>query len=299
MGPDHPVMKAKLEQMNNFLAELARVIDEDALLVYSATMVWIMEMIVFLEPFLPFGYTVRVPRFPTRSRCQPISYQPRLSRGNLCLIVSFNKSFSFRQFRSSLGSLSHSTTWEALFEVFHRGDDGSELTAALELNANQIKRYLDAYRLSTSGQELDGAWPGLLAGWLDSQLAPTDSRMSAPCHLQPSRTIHMSISLGVIQSYTHRHWFHHHSFQRRCFVLCLRSIYEFLPQRPRMEVESWQLTLTRDSPLEFRTRAGADVAVDTVAEADVVGWGARERDVEGGITTCAGSVGGVGLNDLF
>ena len=100
-------------------------------------------------------------------RCQPISYRPRLSRGSLCLIVSFNKSFLFRQFCSSWSSLSHSTTWEALFEVFHRGDDGSELTAALELNANQIERYLDVYRLSTSGQ---GYW---LAGWIHSWHPPT------------------------------------------------------------------------------------------------------------------------------
>lgn len=46
-------------------------------------------------------------------------------------------------------------------------------------------------------------------------------------------------------------------------------------------------------------RIGVDAVVDTVAEADGVGWGVRERDVEGGITMCAGRVGGAGLSDLF
>ena len=185
VGPDHHIMKAKLEQMNDLLAELVRVIDEDTLLILlgdhgmdhtgnhggdsileTSSALWIYSKgaplsdssIPLPADILP---TTTFPGEPVPHRLvQQIDLVPTLSL-ILGLPIPFN----------NLGSV--------IPEVFHRGDDGKDLTAALELNANQIKRYLDAYRLSTSGQELDGAWPGLLAGWLDSQAAPTDSRMSA------------------------------------------------------------------------------------------------------------------------
>jgi len=51
-----------------------------------------------------------------------------------------------------------------------------------------------------------------------------------------------------------------------------------------------------------RTRAGVEWegggVVDAVGAEDV-GCGVRERDVEGGKTMCAGSVGGAGLSDLL
>ena len=101
VGPDHPVMKAKLEQINNFLAKLAKVINEDTLLVYSATMVWIMEVIVFLKPLLPFGYTARAPRFPTRrSAASPYPTDPDFP-GGTC--ASSSRSTS----RSRCGNFAH------------------------------------------------------------------------------------------------------------------------------------------------------------------------------------------------
>lgn len=48
-----------------------------------------------------------------------------------------------------------------------------------------------------------------------------------------------------------------------------------------------------------RTRAGAEWEGGGVVDAEDVGWGVRVRDVEGGMTMCAGSVGGAGLSDLL
>ncbi|KIM60289.1 hypothetical protein SCLCIDRAFT_1217073 [Scleroderma citrinum Foug A] len=184
VGPDHPVMKAKLQQMNDFLTDLVRVIDEDTLLVVlgdhgmdhagnhggdsvleTSSAVWIYSkgapLSGSLTP-LPADITpyTTFPGAPIPHRfIQQIDLLPTISL-LLGLPIPFN----------NLGSI--------IPELFHRSVDGSGLTTALELNADQIKRYLHAYRESTSGQELDAAWPTLLAGWLDSQGAPADTPFS-------------------------------------------------------------------------------------------------------------------------
>ena len=184
VGPDHPVMKAKLHQMNDFLTDLVSAIDEDTLLVVlgdhgmdhagnhggdsvleTSSAVWIYSKGAPLSGSstpLPADITpyTTFPGAPVPHRfIQQIDLVPTISL-LLGLPIPFN----------NLGSI--------VPELFHRGVDASDLTTALELNANQIKQYLNAYRASSSGQELDAAWPALSAGWQDSQVTPADSRFS-------------------------------------------------------------------------------------------------------------------------
>ena len=182
VGPEHPVMKAKLEQMNDFLSELVSVIDEDTLLVLlgdhgmdrrgnhggdsaleTMSAVWIYSKgpplsqgsTSFPSSLLPTtifpGETV-----PHRS-IQQIDLVPTISL-LLGLPIPFN----------NLGSI--------IPEVFDRRTNNAGVQKALELNANQIKKYLDGYRGSQSGGELDGYWSQLSESWLAAQNAlPEDS----------------------------------------------------------------------------------------------------------------------------
>ncbi|KAF9005177.1 hypothetical protein BDQ17DRAFT_1353965 [Cyathus striatus] len=54
-------------------------------------------------------------------------------------------------------------------ELFWRDRKGMELERALELNAAQVKRYLDTYRSKPSGGELDEAWDSLQAAWASAE----------------------------------------------------------------------------------------------------------------------------------
>ncbi|KAI6151574.1 hypothetical protein BKA82DRAFT_4100628 [Pisolithus tinctorius] len=166
VGPDHPAMKAKLEQMNAFLGELVRIIDEDTLLVLlgdhgmdhtgnhggdsileTSSAVWI------YSKGAPLSSSFRPHRF-----IQQIDLVPTISL-LLGLPIPFN----------NLGSI--------IPELFDRGD--SSVGEALEMNVHQVKRYLDVYRASESGSELDSVWSTLVDAWLEAGDAPPKSRVSA------------------------------------------------------------------------------------------------------------------------
>lgn len=183
VGPDHPVMKAKLEQMNSFLAELVRVIDEDTLLILlgdhgmdqagnhggdsvleTSSAVWIYSRgaplsssLTSLPPEILPKTTFPGERIPHRS-IQQIDLVPTISL-LLGLPIPFN----------NLGTI--------IPELFDRKD--SSVSETLELNARQIKRYLDAYRASASGGELDGVWSDLVKAWSEASGAPPDTRVPA------------------------------------------------------------------------------------------------------------------------
>ncbi|KAF8129914.1 hypothetical protein EV363DRAFT_273322 [Boletus edulis] len=177
VGPEHPVMKTKLEQMNDFLADLVRAIDEDTLLVLlgdhgmdragnhggdssleTMSGLWIYSKGAALSQVsasLPDSLvpTVVFPgeTVPHRS-IQQIDFVPTISL-LLGLPIPFN----------NLGSI--------IPEVFDRGANKAGVQKALELNASQIKNYLDAYRASQSGGELDGFWSRLSESWVATQAA--------------------------------------------------------------------------------------------------------------------------------
>ncbi|KAH0835488.1 hypothetical protein J3R83DRAFT_9155 [Lanmaoa asiatica] len=185
VGPEHPVMKAKLEQMNDFLAELVMAIEEDTLLILlgdhgmdrtgnhggdsileTMSAVWIYSKGVALSQgstSFPSNLTPTT-IFPgetvSHRSIQQIDLVPTISL-LLGLPIPFN----------NLGSI--------IPEVFDRGRNRTGVQKALELNANQIKKYLDTYRASQSGGELSGFWSELSENWVSTQAASSEDFLPA------------------------------------------------------------------------------------------------------------------------
>ena len=157
VGPDHPVMKTKLEQMDRVLREVVDLLDDDTLLILMGdhgmdrkgdhggdTEHETMAGLWFYSKARPFlNPSVKIPdgllpnrRFPDASRptrmVQQIDLVPSLSL-LLGLPIPYN----------NLGSI--------IPELFWNTQDGSLFSQALELNAKQINRYLDTYRNSPRG----------------------------------------------------------------------------------------------------------------------------------------------------
>ncbi|KAF7333509.1 GPI ethanolamine phosphate transferase 3 [Mycena venus] len=175
VGPDHPSMKDKLQQMNRVLARVVELLDNDTLLVVlgdhgmdrsgdhggdgtfetsSALWIYSKSAELSIDPAsIPSGllqYTT-FPNAPTSHRfIQQIDIVPTLSL-LLGLPIPFN----------NLGTV--------IPELFWRDRTGAGLARALEINVAQVKSYLDAYRSSSSGGELDGAWANLKSAWTATQ----------------------------------------------------------------------------------------------------------------------------------
>lgn len=177
VGPDHPLMKDKLEQMDSVLRRVVDHLEDDTLLVVlgdhgmdrkgdhggddvfetSAT-TWIYSK---GRPLVSKGYEKTIPvtllpkvvypQAPVAHRwVQQIDLVPTLSL-LLGLPIPYN----------NLGTV--------IPELFARPiglrNATSALEIALKMNADQIKRYLDSYRSGSSGGELDAVWSTLEATW--------------------------------------------------------------------------------------------------------------------------------------
>ncbi|KAF9467526.1 hypothetical protein BDZ94DRAFT_963151 [Collybia nuda] len=171
VGPDHPSMKAKLQQMNDVLKRVVELLDDDTLLVVlgdhgmdrsgdhggdgvheTSAALWVYSKGPALSQSntpAPSGI-LRYTTFPETTvahrAIQQIDILPTLSL-LLGLPIPFN----------NLGTV--------IPELFLRGRKGGDLARALEINAAQVKTYLDTYRSSPSGGELDDAWQGLQTAW--------------------------------------------------------------------------------------------------------------------------------------
>ncbi|KAJ2932872.1 hypothetical protein H1R20_g4230, partial [Candolleomyces eurysporus] len=177
VGPDHPSMKAKLEQMNRVLQEVVDHLDDDTLLVVlgdhgmdrsgdhggdgvleTSAAMWVYSkgppLIQATKP-VPSGL-LQYRTFPGTTvehrGIQQIDILPTLSL-LLGLPIPFN----------NLGTI--------IPEFFWRDNQGKTLEKALQLNANQIYQYLHVYRSSPSGGELDEAWRSIQESWAVANLA--------------------------------------------------------------------------------------------------------------------------------
>ncbi|KAF8345156.1 hypothetical protein F5887DRAFT_885476 [Amanita rubescens] len=164
VGPDHPSMKAKLRQMNDVLQRVVDKLDDDTLLVVlgdhgmdrsgdhggdgeleTSAALWIYSKGPALTSATstPPSGLLQYKTFPgsaTRHRSiQQIDILPTISL-LLGLPIPFN----------NLGSV--------IPEIFWRTGNGGDLKRALELNVDQVRRYLDTYRSSPSGRELNDSW---------------------------------------------------------------------------------------------------------------------------------------------
>lgn len=171
VGPDHPSMKAKLQQMDDVLRRVVDKMDKDTLLVVlgdhgmdrsgdhggdgvleTSSAMWIYSKGPALTEMMPPvpGGILQFKTFPgaeIRHRAiQQIDILPTVSL-LLGLPIPFN----------NLGTV--------IPELFWRDSKGRMLQKALEINAAQIMAYLDTYRSSPSGGELDEAWKAVQAAW--------------------------------------------------------------------------------------------------------------------------------------
>ncbi|KAJ8507425.1 hypothetical protein ONZ45_g10209 [Pleurotus djamor] len=170
VGPEHISMKDKLQEMNSVLERVVEMLDDDTLLVVlgdhgmdrsgdhggdgdleTSSALWIYSKSRKLSQAssgedIPLVMTPKK-TFPGSSvphrRVQQIDLVPTLSL-LLGLPIPFN----------NLGTV--------IPELFNRE---SLLSRALSINVAQIKDYLDAYRSSASGGELDASWSSLTRSW--------------------------------------------------------------------------------------------------------------------------------------
>ncbi|KAI0029077.1 hypothetical protein K488DRAFT_57196 [Vararia minispora EC-137] len=172
VGPDHPTMLTKQQVMNEVLTNVVEVLDDDTLLVVMgdhgmdrkgdhggdgdlevAAALWVYSKGKYLsygDDYVPQQLlpTILFPDATVPHRfVQQIDLLPSLAL-LLGLPIPYN----------NLGTV--------IPELFWRDRNGKEYARALELNAQQIERYLSTYRASPSGGELDSVWGDLQAAWI-------------------------------------------------------------------------------------------------------------------------------------
>ncbi|KAF5350005.1 hypothetical protein D9756_009050 [Leucocoprinus leucothites] len=187
VGPSHLSMRAKLTQMDTALRRVVDLLNDDTLLVVlgdhgmdragdhggdgileTSSALWIYSKgLPLMDRTLPkvFSGLLGYKTFPGGSKpwrsVQQIDLLPTLSL-LLGLPIPYN----------NLGSI--------IPELFWRSSPTrkSELEIALTANSQQIHQYLNTYRSSSSGSELNSAWTSLESAWdaisVAPQLSPTN-----------------------------------------------------------------------------------------------------------------------------
>ncbi|PIL34570.1 transporter [Ganoderma sinense ZZ0214-1] len=171
LGPDHPTMKTKLTQMDVVIRRVVELLDDDTLLILmgdhgmdrkgdhggdgdheTSAALWVYSkgpQLVHPKASIP-DWLLTSRLFPGATvehrQIQQIDLASTLSLA-LGLPVPFN----------NLGTV--------IPELFWNDKAGTRYTRALALNAKQVNRYLDTYRASPSGGELDNAWSELQRTW--------------------------------------------------------------------------------------------------------------------------------------
>ncbi|KAH9922562.1 hypothetical protein B0H21DRAFT_165025 [Amylocystis lapponica] len=181
VGPDHPTMQAKLAQMDDVLRRVVDLMDDDTLLIVlgdhgmdrrgdhggdgileTAAALWLYSK----GPKLTFpGASIPAQLLPRRTF--PGSAVPHRFVQQIDLVPSLALLLGLPIPFNNLGTV--------IPELFWRDKRGTDFGRALDLNARQVKQYLDVYRASGSGAELDGVWSELEKEWetLDAATANT------------------------------------------------------------------------------------------------------------------------------
>lgn len=167
VGPDHPSMKAKLQQMNDVLKRVVEIMDENTLLVVlgdhgmdqsgdhggdgvleTSTGMWIYSKGAPL-----FNSTRKLPSGIIQHRTFPGMTVPHRAIQQIDILPSLALLLGVAIPFNNLGMV--------IPELFWRDRDGKILEKALKINARQIMDFLETYRGSTLGGELDGLWSQL------------------------------------------------------------------------------------------------------------------------------------------
>lgn len=184
LGPDHPTMRTKLTQMDNVLRRVVDALDDETLLVLlgdhgmdvsgdhggdgeleTSAALWIYSK---TRPLV--DKSAVVPSHLLHTRTFPGTQIPHRGVQQIDLVPSLALTLGLPIPFNNLGMV--------IPELFLRGNSGSDLTRALELNAQQVRRYLDTYRASASGGELDEAWDQLQQAWaaIEDRASTKDSQ---------------------------------------------------------------------------------------------------------------------------
>ena len=167
VGPEHPSMKAKLQQMNDVLKRVVEKMDMDTLLVVlgdhgmdrsgdhggDGVLETSAGMWIYSKGAPLFNSTRTLPSGFLQHRTFPGMTVPQRAIQQIDILPSLALLLGVPIPYNNLGMV--------IPELFWRDRGGKILEKALELNARQIMDFLETYRESTLGGELDGSWSGL------------------------------------------------------------------------------------------------------------------------------------------
>lgn len=171
LGPDHPIMKSKLEQMDRVLRDVVEELDDETLLIVlgdhgmdskgdhggdgaleTSAALW------FYSKSRPLvNSKLELPEQYRTYRTYPSAPAPHRSVQQIDLVPSLSLLLGFPIPFNNLGAI--------IPELFWLDKGGSAFNKALRSNAVQIKNYLDTYRGTSAGGELDDAWDRLQNMW--------------------------------------------------------------------------------------------------------------------------------------
>ncbi|KAI0942623.1 hypothetical protein AcW1_003204 [Taiwanofungus camphoratus] len=179
VGPDHPTMQAKLAQMDDVMRRVVELLDDDTLLVLlgdhgmdkrgdhggdgvleTSAALWVYSK---GPPLLHKKASMPAPFLPRRTF--PGASIPHRYVQQIDLVPSLALLLGLPIPYNNLGTV--------IPELFWNDARGTAYGRALELNARQVKRYLDTYRASASGGELDDVWEELEGLWTSVEAPQT------------------------------------------------------------------------------------------------------------------------------
>ncbi|KAI0795859.1 hypothetical protein C8Q75DRAFT_744129 [Abortiporus biennis] len=171
LGPEHPIMKTKLEQMDNVLRKVVQGMDDDTLLVLmgdhgmdnkgdhggDSELEVSAGMWIYSKKHNLSDTRAKIPSNLLKYHTFPASSVPSRSVQQIDLVPSLSLLLGLPIPFNNLGTV--------IPELFWDSKDGKRFKNALEINSVQVKRYLEAYRNSPSGAELDADWDELQTAW--------------------------------------------------------------------------------------------------------------------------------------
>ncbi|KAF5327149.1 hypothetical protein D9619_004728 [Psilocybe cf. subviscida] len=164
VGADHPRMRAKLQHMENILKRVVDLLDEETLLVVlgdhgmdhlgshcgDSTLETSSAMWIFSKTLSSTNSTDRVPPTLSTNTTFPGSSSPHRSIQQIDILPTLSLLLGLPIPFNNLGTV--------IPELF---PGEQQLHAALEINAQQIDRFMDTYRQGPQGSDLDLVWDTL------------------------------------------------------------------------------------------------------------------------------------------
>ncbi|GJE99681.1 GPI ethanolamine phosphate transferase 3 [Phanerochaete sordida] len=167
VGPDHPVMKTKLEQMDRVLRDVVDLLDDETLLVLMGdhgmdrkgdhggdTELEVTAAVWFYSKGRPLLHPQsQIPETLLPKSVFPGATVPHRAIQQIDLVPTLSLLLGLPIPYNNLGSLVPELFWDDL--------EGRRFNSALEMNFAQVDKYLRSYRASPHGSELDNSWAQL------------------------------------------------------------------------------------------------------------------------------------------